>query len=251
LHHRANYSLKNEFNMDILLNYRIHSALAEHEVEEIIKLSKRHGKVDARKRGVGSGAIDLVALLEFSVEYGIAKIVYEAFLKGVLNENYIKQLGESVRKEMLMQISDVGNYISAFYKVFISKKQDIREAIVFIEQFENYTIYVVLNEHRATQKLADGAVEALVKLCSFIALTQIETESPFVLQLYPNYATETWDYVFVPTAQAYGKFIDKYFDFGDNSFHYIDSAEEFINKFEITDFDEYKFIISAKYHLSR
>ena len=236
--------------MDIVIKYN-DSEIADRDISEITNLSSKYGNVDVKKYGgIRSSALDLVSILEFSIATGAGKIISDAYLKGLLGESYIKELGESTRGFILSSVSGIGNYISAFYKVFISKQRASQKAITFVEQFENYTIYVVLNDNKMTQTLADSVAQSLVKLYSFIALRRIETDTPKVLQLYPNYDTDRWDYVFAPTTQAYGKYIDRYFSLEDESFHYIDSVEEFINKFQITDFDEFKFIISAKYHLN-
>ncbi|MCF6404081.1 hypothetical protein L3C95_14400 [Chitinophaga filiformis] len=238
--------------MDVKIVYANDLNITETEIAEITKLSEEYGHLDIKKRtGIRSSALDLVTLLEFSIVSGIGKIIRDAYLKGLLDENYIKSLGENTRKHASSSLKAISNYFSAFYKVFISKKVQTGKAIAFIEQFEGYSIYVVLNEYRSTQKLVDNLAEALVKLCSMISLKQIEIDPPHILQLYPDYSTETWEYVFAPSTQAYGKFIDRYFSFREESFHSINSAEEFINKFQITDFDEFKFIISAKFHSNR
>jgi len=71
----------------------------------------------------------------------------------------------------------------------------------------------------------------------------IEIDDIKVVQLYPNFDKQEWDYLFIPTENAFGNYIDRYYCFSENRIYYIVSAIDFIEKFQITDLDEYKLII--------
>ena len=111
--------------------------------------------------------------------------------------------------------------------------------------------YAVLNHKKSTKKLIERLPDALVRAVGEISLNRIPIEHPNVIQLYPNFETESWDYLFMPTVSAFGNYIDRYFDFRTNQMITINSREEFYKKFEIDDEDIYKFIISARFHEER
>jgi hypothetical protein len=232
--------------MDILVRYD-KGDLTESEQQEIIKISQDYGDVRMEPLGIRSGAIDLVSCIEFSLGAQIFKIVSDAFLKGLINDDYIKGLGKQVRLFFEGQTMDIRSLISAYYKVFIANNRTNNKAISFVEHFQKYTIYAVLNANKTTPKITEGLAEALVRTCSLISQRIFdENNESYIIQLYPNFSTETWDYVFAPTMDAFGRYIDRYFDFNDNEFHYLNSTEEFISKFGIENIDEYKFIIYPK-----
>lgn len=231
--------------MEIKIKYAQKFGFTDDEIVDIVNFAQPYGDVITESWSSRFSALDLVDILEFSLGSTITKIVSDAYLKGLLNEKWLKEKGELNRKQLIADFEQTKNFISAFYKVFIQNKQGDEKSITFIEQFENCTIYVSLNNHDITTKLIDELANALVKTCGYISLKQIELSEPFVLQLYPNFKTESWDYLFTPTISAFGSYVDRYFDFRDNQTHYITSSEQFIELFDIRDTGEYKMIISA------
>ncbi|MCJ7588691.1 MAG: hypothetical protein MUQ00_12440 [Candidatus Aminicenantes bacterium] len=51
---------------------------------------------------------------------------------------------------------------------------------------------------------------------------------------------------FIPSTQAFGNYIDRYFNIRDGKFYIIKSPEEFIDKFNADDRDDFKFPMSPK-----
>jgi hypothetical protein len=239
--------------MDIQIKYGGQTFLNDNEINELLEFSKKFGSVKLSKWGHRSGAIDIVTFLELTISSAIfqslTKPIIEGYLKGLANESYFKDKGEQHRVAIKNEILGIKNYLNAFYQVFVRKYQYTDKSIAIVETIDNCTIYVVLNNEKVTEKLVDNLADALVKTCSYVALKLIDVSEPYVIQLYPNFSTQTWDYLFIPTIQGFGKYIDRYYDFKNNQFYEINSAEEFIEKFSVDDMDDYKFIVSAKYHL--
>jgi hypothetical protein len=214
--------------------------LTEQEIEQVISLSREYGNVEVQKRGQGNSSLDLIDYIGIKLA--------EGFLKGLLGEDYLKQFGKSVLDTVIREIGALNNYYHSFYKVFIKNQASNPKSISIREEFEGYNIYAVLNGSQMTEKLSKNLADAIVKTFALISSKDLIAEHPKILQLYPNFSTETWDYVFAPTTQAYGKFIDRYYDLKDNQYYFVTSAEEFIDLFNISNLDEYKFIISATFH---
>lgn len=241
--------------MDIQIKYGAQTFLDETEINDVLELSKKYGSVEVTKWGHRAGAIDIVTFLELTISSalfrGLTKPIIEGYLKGLANESYFKDIGEQHRVAIKNEITGIKNYLTAFYQVFIRKYKDTDKSIAIVERIDNCTIYVVLNNEKVTEKLIDNLADALVKTCFYVALKLIAIEEPYVIQLYPNFSTQTWDYLLTPTIQGFGKYIDRYYDFKDNQFYEINSAGEFIEKFSVDDMDDYTFIVSAKYHLDK
>ena len=239
--------------MKILIRYSAKTRLSEGDIDKIISISEKHGEIKIEKWGMRSGAIDFVSILEISflptLISALGKPVIEGYIKGLMNETYYKNLGEKHRKTVFNSLRETKSYLSAFYEIFISSKKFNKEAIAIVEHIGHITLYVALNGENVTNELIDNLGEAMVKTYGYISLGYLNIETPHVIQLFPNLDTNTWDYLFIPTVEAFGNYINRYFDYKDNKFHFIYSAEEFIEKFEAADFDDYKYIISAKHHL--
>jgi hypothetical protein len=240
--------------MRILIRYSSNTNLSECDIELILSTTKKYGEVKLEKWGTKSGVLDFVSVLELSFVSSVfaqfTKPIIEGYIKGLVNENYFKNLGEKNRIAITASVIEIKNYLSAFYEVFILEKKSDTKAIALIEQIGNVTLYVALNGENVTAKLIDNLGEALVKTYGYVSLGYLNIEAPYVIQLFPNFDTDTWDYLFVPTVEAFGNYINRYFNFNDNKYHFIYSAEEFIEKFETANLDDYKYIISAKHHLS-
>lgn len=240
--------------MKILIRYGSNTRLSEDVIDIVISTTKKYGEVKLEKWGSKSGALDFVSVLELSFVSSVftqfTKPIIEGYIKGLVNENYFKSLGEKNRIAITASLIEIKNYLSTLYKVFILEKKSDAEAIALVEQIGHVTLYVALNGENVTAKLIDNLGEALVKTYGYVSLGYLNIEVPYVIQLFPNFDTDTWDYLFIPTVEAFGNYVNRYFHFKDNKYHFIYSAEEFIEKFETADFDDYKYIISAKHHLN-
>ncbi|CAI8722107.1 hypothetical protein [Chryseobacterium sp. IT-36CA2] len=234
--------------MKIHIKYK--NSLDNSEVDAISEFTKRYGELTLSKKSGGSGSIDLVSFIEFSlggylINY-LAKPIFESYNKGLINEEYFQKLGTDHRKKIIDKTSKIFPYFNGLYLNFLNSKKDQQESISLVENFENFSLYVSLNEKRMTEELLNQFPEALCNTYSIISLRLLELDEPHIVQLYPNFETQTWDYLFMPTVDGFGKFIDKYYSFSENKIHYLATADEFIQKFNITDLSEYKLIINPR-----
>jgi hypothetical protein len=224
--------------------------LTQDEINQILFISQKYGRVEVEKWGIRGGAIDLVTYLEivfgYSVVRAVTKPIVEGYLKGLMGETFFKNIGERHQLLFSDEIEHLKNYLKAFYDVFIAKKTMNTQSIAIVENVEDCMLYVTLNSHSVSEKLQNHLADALVRTFALISLKLIETTDPKVIQLYPNFDTQEWDYLFIPTINAFGKYIDRYYCFSENKIYSINSASEFIEKFQITDIDEYKLIINPK-----
>jgi len=237
--------------MNIQIKYGSKTKLSEEEINQIISLSNRYGNVQIKKWGIRSGAIDLITTVEILFLSFVAKPILDGFFKGLFGEAYFKNLGESVREGIANEIVDFKSYLTNLFQVFISKKLDDEDAIAIVEQIEGVVYYAVLNHKKATEKLISELPEALVRAIGEVSLKRIIVTEPNTVQLYPNFETETWDYLFIPTVDGYGNYMNRYYDFNLGQTISLDTREEFYNTFNIDERDTYKQIISAKYHEQR
>lgn len=236
--------------MDILLRYGANTKLTDSEVYDITTLTKEHGNLHTEEWWTRSGAIDIVTYLEIifgsSIFRAITKPIIEGYFKGLIDEDYFKGVGKLHKKFIQSDIEYLKNYLVAFYKVFISKKQEDRDAIAIIENIEDVTLYAILNAYKSNLYLTESLAEAIVKTYALVTLKLIDIQEPKIIQLYPDFNKNTWDYLFIPSTNAFGKFIDRYYSFSRNEIFTIETIEGFISIFEVQDLDEYKYLINPK-----
>jgi len=236
--------------MEIKVSYGSNTKLTEDEISQIIKTSKKYGNVKVEKWGIRFGAIDILTSVEIVLGYALVKAlmkpIAEGYVKGFVNEPLFEKIGIRHRLAIKKEIKQIKNFLKAFYEVFIVKKTTESESIALVEYIEDCTLFVTLNSYQISEKLINNLAEALVKTFALVSLKIIDVEHPKVIQLYPNFESQEWDYLFVPTVNAFGKFIDRYYCFSEEKMHSIFSANDFIEKFQITDMDDYKFIINPR-----
>jgi len=75
-------------------------------------------------------------------------------------------------------------------------------------------------------------------------LNQYELPELKICQLYFDLRSRTWKYLFIPTSYGFGRWIDRYVDLDDEEIHIVSSQEEFIELFNLSSVDKYKFIIN-------
>ena len=234
--------------MEIHIKYK--NSLDNSEIDTISEFTKKYAELTLSKKSGGNGSIDLVSLIEFSlgnylINY-LTKPILESYNKGLINEEYFQKLGTDHRKKLIDKTSKIFPYFNGLYLNFLSSQKDLQESISIVENFENFSLYVSLNEKKMSEELLNQFPEALCNTYSIISLGLIELQEPNIVQLYPNFEKQTWDYLFIPTVEGFGKFINKYYSFSENKIYYLATADEFIQKFNITDLSEYKLIINPR-----
>lgn len=224
--------------------------ISEQDIKLLTGFTTEYANLVTRKKGSGNGVIDLVTMLEFSfgqlfINY-LAKPILESYNKGLINEEYFKELGNKHRTSLMNKLSKITPYFNDVFPNFIKEKKIEEKGILLVEIFDKFQLFICLNEKRMTEELINDFPAALTNTYSIIELGILELEEPKIVQLYPNFEKQIWDYLFIPTNEGFGKFIDKYYCFSENKIYTISSVDEFIKKFNITDLNEYKIIINPR-----
>lgn len=229
--------------MNIKFTYRQSLELSKSEQDFLLRESKYFGSVETKTYSSRSGALDLGSILETTLTF-VAVTNLQAFGKGFIGEDWFKNLGNKTRKEIESEIIQAKAFIKAYFEVFVKNKENKQDAFVISETIGEVTLFVVINHYKMTDELLDRLPQALVDTYGKISLGYIDIESK-VCQLFPDFEKNEWRYLFTPTFNGFGNFVDQYFDFRTNRQIQINSKLDFINRFDLIDEDKYKLIINA------
>jgi hypothetical protein len=186
------------------------------------KIAQNYGTTTRHIWGRRFGAIDIESLIEIGVCWAFFEIV-KNYGKGLIGIDWFKNLEEEHRKKLLHEISIIKSFIKEYYNQFI-KNNKMEESISLIEKFNDITIFVSLNDTRLIPKLIDHLGNALCELYAKLDLGIIDLKEAKTVQLYPNFNTETWDFIFAPSNAGFGKFIDRYYDLRINTLINVNST---------------------------
>ena len=228
--------------MYIKVTYRKNTNFSKEEKEFIHNTAKKYGEVRIDEYSSRFGAIDLITFIEFSIYY-IVLVNLKAFIKGFIGEDWFKSIGKQSRLSIGKELNNIRLFLIDYYNCFVLNKPDVNEAFTITEDIGDTRLYVVINHSRMTQKLIERLPEAIVEIYGRISLELIIVEGK-TCQLYPDFEKEEWRYLFIPTYQGFGNFVDKYFDLELNKELILKTKTEFIDKFQISIEDECKLIIN-------
>lgn len=230
--------------MKINFTYKKNLVLSPKKKNFLTNESGTFGEVTIKTYTSRFGTLDLVSLIETGLTF-IALTNLQAYIKGFTGEDWFKKLGGNSRKEIENEIKTARNFIKAFYQVFVKHNDNFEEAYVLKESIGDITLYAVINHVGISDKLLNELPRAFVHAYGLICLEHVNVESK-TCQLYPDFKTKEWRYLFMPTYNAFGKYVDKYYDFKLKKVIEINSKEEFISKFNLSNADKYKLIINAQ-----
>ncbi len=229
--------------MKIHLQYGSDGDLSQELLDEVRNIARKHGELSERKWGMRARAIDLVTIIEIVGVYAGMKML-DGLIEGLVGKDIFKEIGNKFRKGAFELVDKMRDFLVDLFENAISKNKDRYGAFVLIEHINDFSLYIVLNNKRMSLNLIEKLPEAIALSIIVTANIEIEDDQPRIIQLYPNFETEAWDYILVPTTQAFGKYVDRYFDLRERTIKYISSPDEFIEKFNPDDKDDFKFLIS-------
>ena len=145
-------------------------------------------------------------------------------------ENKIHKLIGSVQKEQL-----------SIRRLFTFEQKEEAFTIEIPTKFGN--IYVVLNHKNISPTLLEKLPRAVVAAIRYLHENP-PLEGAICFQLYYDVLSQNWIYLFAPTTQSFGHYIDRYIDLQTQQIKLVSSRSEFIELFQPTSEDELKFIIS-------
>jgi hypothetical protein len=229
--------------MHIKFTYRQGTQLSKDQSDFIFIESKKFGSVETKTYSFGSGAIDLISIINITLT-SIVLSNLQAFTKGFFGEDWFKNLGEKTRQDLEAELRHRKAFIKAYFDIFVRNKENKNEAYVISEVIGDVTLYVVINHYNMTEELIRRLPQALVDTYGKISLGYVNVESK-ICQLFPDFESNEWRYLFAPTYKGFGNFIDQYFDFKTNKMIRINSKSEFLSNFNLVEEDMHKFIINA------
>jgi len=222
--------------MEILIKYGSDGRLSPELLEEIRTISRKYGRLSEKTWGMRAGAIDLVTILEIvGVFVGMKAI--DGFVEGLIGKDWFTELGSKTRNIVPVKLREFSNYLSELFDKVIKGNRDRCRAVAVIEYIDDVTLYAVLNHKRMNAELISSLPFAIAKVVREIVMNGLPEDSPKIVQLFPDFEADSWDYLFVPSTRAFGQFIDRYFDLRYGQYYLIHSSEEFQARFSPHDRD--------------
>lgn len=197
------------------------------------------------------GALDLVSFLEIVASFAVLPY-FKKYLEGLLSFDEVKKLGEKHRDNLVeyydyielnvQKIVEVINYqyVSGLPKI---KFNEDEEALVLFLPLGKLSIYIFINHLKINNKLITKLPIGVKNTFKYI-LTNKLPDNLHSIQLYFSEKDSEWRYLFIPSTDAFGNFINRYADLQTGKLHLINSPREFIDRFGVVDEDKYKFLIT-------
>ena len=201
------------------------------------------------------GAICLVTFLSIVATFIIVPTVQSAvqkYLEGLLNFDGLKDLGEAHRKQVAIWFQKIGNEVRRLVRSVQENQFLIRKRFTFQQKEEALaleiptkfgSIYIVLNHEYTSPTLLENLPKAVVAAIRYLH-EHPPLEESIVFQLYFDTSSQEWIYLFAPTTQGFGHYVDRYIDLRTQQIKLVSSRSEFIELFQPVPDDELKFIIS-------
>ncbi len=201
------------------------------------------------------GAVDIVSLLELLVVFtaGISiKPVLQKYFEGLLNADGMKALGEKHRKEVTdwfhVLEKDLADIVSSIHLslglLHTSLTYDGNEEAIVLE-IPTYSgpLYVVLNHKELTPQLVKNLPKGIITAVQFLCENSFPDKA-VAFQLYFETKSHQWVYLFAPTVNGFGDYINRYVDLRDAEIRHLASQSAFIHMFDPAPEDSLKFLVS-------
>jgi hypothetical protein len=220
-------------------------------------LSGLQNEVGGEREPYGSrkGALDLVSFLELAVVFtaGIAlRPVVQKYFEGLLNADALKKLGEEHRKQLVEWFVECENSLLELIQAVQSSLALIHTSFTFRGKEEALvlevptgagTLYVVLNHKNISPVLLKNLPKGIVSAIRFLYETGFPDRT-IAFQLYYDREAKEWIYLFAPSMEGFGNYIDRYVDLRDGQVKFISSPQDFSRLFQPSVEDEFKFLVS-------
>lgn len=204
----------------------------------------------------GAGALDLVMALEIGIVLLLNVTLrpwLSKYFEGLLNADAVKKVGEGQRlaiQEWTAGVAaDLGKFIKAVATIYASSDVSFqykgRQKALALELVlpRGIQCYVVLNHEGVGPSLLGTIPDGVVRAIQFAADGRLPTDAK-VVQLYFDRESEQWIYLFVPSLDGFGHWIDRYIDLLSGETVKLNSVEEFVARFKPTDGDAMKFLVT-------
>ena len=118
-----------------------------------------------------------------------------------------------------------------------------REALAIVIPIGRTTLYIVINHNDMPPNLFYNLPKGVIRALKYLAEESIPKDAT-CFQLFFDKTSGSWRYLFMPTKEGFGRFIDRYIDLDDKKVELIKSREEFLEKFRPSNQDQFMFIVT-------
>jgi hypothetical protein len=212
-------------------------------------------KLGAERRpyAMRAGAIDLVSVVEIAVTFVVLHVVVAKYLEGFLGTSELEKAGQAHREAIARWFSGVEEDISRVVtesaalftaQITTTSNDHFDRAVVLLIPFRGKSLYICLNHRGVTPQLISRLPGAIARVMRLINDGALPNDGIGILQLYFDAANQDWRYLFVPTDEGFGHWIDRYVDMETNRTIRVASPKDFIDAFRIEPRDQYKFLVN-------
>ncbi|MBD1916263.1 MULTISPECIES: hypothetical protein [Cyanophyceae] len=245
------------------------SSVDEKTLENLRQTSFRFGPLEERSYDSKSGAIDLGGIVTFGLG-GLMTLTAATFVRQPINEfmngfwnellgegffkskgadaaEFIKMIAPRIARTQKLKID---YYLYELFQTVVFNQLDNQGAYEIYQEVDvngkYITFFVVLNHYDMTTDLILNLSDSFLKAVAYLRNHGIPNDNPGIVQLYPDWESCTWRYLFIPSNNAFGKFIDTYIDLTDGKIYSINSPRDFVERFNVKPQDKFKLIISPR-----
>ncbi len=202
-----------------------------------------------------SGAIDIVSFFEIFIPFTsgvVITLLLEKYFEGLLDTDELTSVGKKHKTEIIAWYKNVESNIKKLLspiakppkKVFSRyTNQQTEKAAALRVSFGKIECYIVLNHSTINERLIENLPYAITSIIEYLKTSGLPEET-HVLQLYYDIEDYNWKYLFLPTANGFGNFIDRYVDLTTGELVHLNSPDDFVNTFLPVLQDRYKFLVN-------
>lgn len=248
-------------NTDSWVSYKYYSG-DEAALDEYLKLFEDVVGGNRQPHWGRVGGIDLVTFLEIVISFTAGVTItplLKKYFEGLLNADELKNLGSKHRAEIRDWFKKVEDNIRKLIAPIIEdQKPSIFHTNFHIEgkalalrvHFRDVECFIVLNHATISKSLLDSVPQAVTKVINYL-ITHGVPEDTHVIQIYYDIESEEWRYLFMPTSQGFGSFIDRYVDFKTGELININRSDDFVKTFLPSVEDRLKFLVDSERYKNR
>lgn len=204
--------------------------------------------------GIRGGAIDLVTAFEVIIgplALVTAKTIVGKYLDGLVNTDAIKAVGIRHRQKILALSQSAATEMRHLCKKLdLMMKNGLTAAfrgnelaVTLILPIENLTCYIVLNQEGVETQSLEIIPEAVNRLLE-LKMSGAIPEDAHSSQLFFDPESKFWRYLFIPSNQGFGQYIDRFIDLKTGIVFPVKNKQEFIDRFNPSWNDRLKFLVS-------
>lgn len=220
-------------------------------------LSELEGEFGGKRLpwGVQGSAIDLVTVFEIGVGWKVSSPIVKAivgkYLDGLLNTDAIKKVGANHRQRVISLSKKARGTLRALCNRLsimvqngldgVGMNSDLAVTLHF--QIDDLSCYVVVNQYGIDHHALEHIPQAIDRVVQLKTIGFMPSDA-HTSQLFFDFDTGSWRYLFVPTNAAFGHHIDRYIDLKSSETLFLSSNREFIERFSPSYEDQLKFLVS-------